>query len=176
MGLLWIFYVNLNHCVSMREMSSQSNTSIALISTFFVWCKWLCKVKGKHILGNGTTNVSGLERNWDSAHMDICLNGSTGGKQFLRLAAANHEPLIPILVLCLQLSEKLFTATRWIGLVQLFFIWTNFILLLDTYFLNLICFLIQCILWMPKKWLGLSWGAVGGKESLKMRYVLLLLI
>lgn len=86
-------------------------------------------------------------------------------------ATHSHPCAVPSVV-----SEKLFTATRWIGLVQLFFIWTNFFLLLYTYFLNLICFLIQCILWMPKKWLGLSWGAVGGKESLKMRYVLLLLI
>lgn len=140
---------------------------------YFVWCKWLCEVKGKPVLGNGTVNASGFERHCDFAHTGICLNGSSGRKQFLHLATANHKPLIPILVLCLQLSDKLFTATRWTGPG---WIVLHFFLLLYTYFFNLICFLIQCILWMPKKWLGHSWGGVGRKESLKMRCVLLLLI
>lgn len=48
---------------------------------------------------------------WFGEELRLCSHGHMfkwqhGGKQFLRLAAANHEPLIPILVLCLQLCQK----------------------------------------------------------------------
>lgn len=96
-----------NPGVSMWETALQANAITALISPLFAWCKRLCEMKGKHILGFGTLNFSEA---WFWEELRLRLRGRTfkwqhWPKQFPHFIAPNHKH---IFVLCLQLHHHNF--------------------------------------------------------------------